>query len=257
MSVWVIGDVHGCYEQLKSLYRSLDFDPDKDSLWLTGDLVNRGPDSARVLRWCRKREKQLGNRFRCVLGNHDLHALAVYFGVVRSRSRDTMADLLQVADRDRLFDWLLHRPFLVHRKGILLVHAGVLPGWTSDDARKIANKLQRKLLEDPPRFLSGRLTRSQREQLAALTRMRTLTKKARQASYSGSLRRVPKRLTPWFRFPGRRTADVPIYCGHWAALGLHRENNVTAIDTGCVWGGNLTAVRLKDGKTRQVPGLGR
>lgn len=250
-STWVIGDVHGCHRELKRLYRRLDFDPDRDTLWLTGDLVNRGPDSAKVLRWCCKREKKLGARFQTVLGNHDLHALAIQHGVGKLRDNDTLEDLLEAKDRDSLFDWLLHRPFLVRRKKALLVHAGLLPDWTAKEAERQAQKLAHKILEDPARFIREKMSRKKQLALAAMTRMRTLDKKGRQGRYSGSLAKVPKRLTPWFRVEGRRTAGVAVVCGHWAALGFHQENNVTCLDTGCVWGGSLTAYRLEDGTVLQ------
>lgn len=253
MSTWVIGDVHGCHKELKRLFAQLDFDHDRDALWMTGDLVNRGPRSAEVLRWCRKREAALGVRFQCVVGNHDLHAIALHLKVGRRRSQDTLTDLLAAEDRDELFDWLLRRPFLVQRQGTLLVHAGVLPDWTPEHAEQIAVQLHHRLVGDPVGFIKGKMSPAKREAVGALTRMRTLDEKGRQDGYSGSLEDLPKRLTPWFRVAGRRTAYTPIVCGHWAAIGLHREANVTTLDTGCAWGGALTALRLEDGAVIQEP----
>lgn len=245
--------MHGCHRELKRLYARLDIDPTSDSLWLTGDIVNRGPRSAKVLRWCRKREREFGPRFQCVLGNHDLHALALHLGLGKLRTRDTLRDLLHAEDRDELFDWLLHRPLAVERDGTLLVHAGVLPEWSLQDAVSKAHKLQRKLLRDPGRVIRERMGANKRRALSAFTRMRTLNADGKHGDYSGPLDDIPQGYFPWFRAADRKTAAVPIVCGHWAALGLHREANVTCLDTACVWGGALTACQLEDGTVVQEP----
>lgn len=252
-NTWVIGDVHGCLRELEELYDQLDFHLSRDSLWLAGDLVNRGPESADVLRWCRERERELGARFQCVLGNHDLHAIAVHLGVGRLRRRDTLEDLLEANDRDELCDWLLRRPFIVERDGTLLVHAGVLPEWSPEDALLLGAKLQRRLLEDPEGVIREEMGRSKRRALSAFTRMRTLNADGKHGDYSGPLDDIPQGYFPWFRAADRQTAAVPIVCGHWAALGLHREANVTCLDTACVWGDALTACRLEDGTVVQEP----
>ncbi len=254
MATWVIGDVHGCYKPLKKLVRRLELKPHKDTLWMTGDLVNRGPKSDRVLRWSIQREQQLGDRFQVVLGNHDLHALAVHYGVRRARQGDTLKVLMKADDRKSLMDWLVRRPFLVRQGKQVLVHAGLLPEWTPKKAERIASQLSGRLIANPKAFLKGnKLGDRQKDALAALTRLRTLNKADRPGRYSGPLDKLPKGLTPWFRHPERRSAKARILCGHWAALGLHQEANVSALDTGCVWGGTLTAIRLSDGKIIQEP----
>ncbi len=252
MSTWVIGDVHGCYKQLKRLYRRLDFSSKRDRLWLTGDLVNRGPQSVEVLRWCARKEAKLGDRFAAVLGNHDLHTLAVHHGVTEQRSADTLEPLLQADDRNELISWLTRLPFLVHRDDVTLVHAGLLPEWSVKKARRAASELHDKLTANPSKFLKGNgLKNRHRRALAAFTRLRTFDNKDRPSPYSGGLKGMPSKLTPWFRHPQRVSSGERVYCGHWAALGFHQEAGVTALDTGCVWAGALTALRIEDNRIVQ------
>ena len=254
VSTWVIGDVHGCHQQLKRLYRRLNFRTTKDRLWLTGDVVNRGPRSVEVLRWCMRREKKLGSRFAVVLGNHDLHALAVHYGVAKVSAGDTLDALLAAADREKLVGWLQQRPFLVRRKKITMVHAGLLPTWTTKDAHSAAKQLSTLLTSNPKRFLKGNgLKKKQRRALAALTRLRVFDMAGNPSRYSRGLKRMPKKFTPWFRHPERLSHGEKIVFGHWAALGFHQEAGVTGLDTGCVWGGALTALCLEDNRILQEP----
>ena len=264
MATYAIGDVQGCSEQLQQLIDRIRFNPQQDRLWFVGDLVNRGPDSAGVLRFV----KSLGGSASAVLGNHDLFLLAVSEGIVRLRSKDTIRDVLRAEDRNELIDWLRQRPFH-HREGsFLMVHAGLLPQWSVDDAADLARELEqtmagseyRPVLEEvfhgPPHQWNSSLTGMARMAVVAraLTKLRTCTPGGELSSYSGPLEDIPSGYFPWFRIPGRRNTDATIITGHWAALGLHVESNLLAIDSGCVWGRQLTAVRLEDRTVFQVEG---
>lgn len=261
MATFAVGDVHGCWETLRRLLGRLPFDPGRDRLWLVGDLVNRGPRSLEVLRWARKMA-ELGERFAVVLGNHDLRLLALAAGVTRAKRLDTLGPVLAADDAEELIGWLGSRP-LVHRGRVgkeewLMVHAGLLPEWTAEDAEAAARRVEAALagplrnalllrgpeapeVEDPA-------LRSLRRELAACTLLRTLDAEGRPCPHSGPLEETPDGCLPWFRVPGRRTAGRRIVCGHWAALGFHREDGVVALDTGCVWGDRLSAIRLDDGE---------
>jgi bis(5'-nucleosyl)-tetraphosphatase (symmetrical) len=260
MATWAIGDVQGCFDNLCALLEQID---PADRLWLTGDLVNRGPRSLAVLRWAREQ----GDRVVTVLGNHDLNLLACAAGVRRVRKSDTIGEVLAAPDRDELLDWLRARP-LVYREGDhLLVHAGLLPPWTADDAERIAREVEA-ALRGPE---SVRLLESWREAprtwqenhpdrlalaLAAFVTLRCVNQRgAMDRDFDGPPDEAPAGLMPWFDHPARRSREVRVVCGHWAALGLHLRPDLAALDSGCVWGGSLTALRLEDGHVIQVPGL--
>jgi len=264
MATWAIGDVQGCHTTLRRLLARIAFDPRADRLWLVGDLVNRGPGSLAVLRWARA----LGERLTVVLGNHDLHLLARGLGAVPAKPTDTLDELLAAPDRDELLAWLRERP-LVHREGsLVLVHAGLLPEWTVEDAEAQARDVERTLrgpeaLEllarprrhAPRRWLAG-LDDLPRRQLAllTLTRIRTLTLHGEpELDFSGPPDGAPAGRVPWFWMPGRRSAEATIVFGHWAALGLLLESRLLALDSACVWGGSLTALRLDDRTVVQEP----
>lgn len=252
MATWAIGDVHGCFRTLQALLGRMDLDVRRDRLWMVGDLVNRGPRSLKVLRWAYELDKEIGERFQVVLGNHDLHLIARYLGAADARPRDTLKKVLKAADAPELIDWLRRRPF-VHLERIagrdyVLVHAGLRPGWSPEDVIEKAKRLERRLRGPKAARL---LQRRNRKPLVAFTRMRMLDRKGRTHDYSGSLKDAPSKLGPWFRAVPRSCPERTIVCGHWAALGLRLEPDLIALDTGCVWGGRLTAVRLEDRRVVQ------
>ncbi len=261
MPTYVIGDVHGCLQELDRLLLAIRFDPRSDRLWFCGDLVNRGPDSLGVLR----RVKDLGDRALAVLGNHDIHLLARAEGLGEPKRRDTFDAILEAPDRADLLAWLRARP-LLHREGEwLLVHAGLHPDWTANEAAALAAdareglKSERYLrLIDPTRVTPGhwhaslRGNERRRFALAVLTRVRTFERDGRLATYSGPPGTAPPGLTAWFKLPHRRPDGLTVLFGHWAALGFHRADGAICLDSGCAWGRSLTAMRLEDGEVTQV-----
>jgi bis(5'-nucleosyl)-tetraphosphatase (symmetrical) len=257
MRLFAIGDIQGCAAAFDALLRKIAFRPSRDRLWLVGDLVNRGPDSLAVLR----RVIALGRSVTCVLGNHDLHLLATVAGRRQLSPADTFHDVLEAPDLSSLVDWLRHRPLLHHDRDAkrLLVHAGVPPAWTAGQARAEAHEVEtqlrgrkwryalREMYGGEPSAWSPKLRGVDRRRytINALTRMRYCDRRGRiDLSYSGAPGTQPKGLLPWFDVPERRAAGTHIVFGHWAALGLLRRADVTALDTGCVWGNHLTALRL-------------
>ena len=266
MSTYAIGDVQGCFSALKRLVEQTQFDPAHDQLWFVGDLVNRGPDSLGVLRWA----KDLNTAAVAVLGNHDLHLIAASERIAPLRHDDTISDVLSAPDRYELLDWLRRRPLLHADHGFVMVHAGLLPQWSMEQAAALAAEAEyalqgngyRKLLQQVSQKNAHLQTRWT-DELTGLTRLgvivRALTRLRVCAMdgemnllYKGPPADVPQGLLPWFRVPNRKSAGRNIICGHWAALGFHAEESVLALDTGCVWGGKLTAVRLEDRHVFQV-----
>jgi bis(5'-nucleosyl)-tetraphosphatase (symmetrical) len=266
MATYAIGDVQGCFLTLTRLLERFRFDSRADRIWLVGDLVNRGPRSLDVLRWA----ISLGDRVTAVLGNHDLHLLAVAVGARMQRPRDTLSAVLEAPDREDLLGWLSRRP-LVHREGpFVLVHAGLLPSWSAHQARSLALEVENELAgQGQGRFLQAlysgggdsvlwddTLTGISRLRVitGALTRLRTCTREGRIClDFTGPPDAAPSGCIPWFDVPGRKTAASTVVCGHWAALGLHLRNGLFALDSGCVWGGVLTGVRLEDREVFQEP----
>lgn len=255
MSTFAIGDIQGCFASLEALLARVGFGP-SDRVWLVGDLVNRGPGSLEVLRWARALHAD--GRLQAVLGNHDLHLLARARGLRARAKRDTLEEVLAAPDRDELLAWLGGLPLLVREGERLLVHAGLLPAWTPEEAERLAAAASARLRDDPE-FLAARYRKPRpqgelQRAVDALTLMRCVDAEGRpDTRYKGGLEGVPAGLVPWFRAPGRRSLGVEVVCGHWAALGLHRADGVAALDTGCVWGGALTALRLEDGAVFQQP----
>lgn len=257
MAVYAIGDVQGCQRELMTLLSLLDFNPDGDRLWFVGDLVNRGPGSLEVLRFV----KSLGAGAVTVLGNHDLHLLAVACGVAEERSRDTLKPVLRSKRCDELLGWLARRPLVARQGRYLLVHAGLLPEWSAVDAERVARSLEDRLASpDGPALLAAH--RGRRElgpsfelrALAAMTMLRTLRADGAPCrEFSGPPEEAPEGCVPWFDAPGRRSGDATVVCGHWAALGLRLRPDLFALDSGCAWGGRLSAVCLEDGRVEQVP----
>ncbi len=263
MATWVIGDLQGCFEPLQRLLRAIAYEPANDRLWLVGDLVNRGPDSLSVLRWA----KALGERAVVVLGNHDLHLLARAKGVGPVGKRDTLEAVLQAPDRDELIDWLGRRPLAWHEHGHLLVHAGLPPGWSVSDAMARTAEVEAALRgPDQLDFLSRlhhRRPLRWREDLrgperlqcitALLTRMRACSADGEAAlDYTGPPGDCPAGTGPWFSHVSAQRETVVLF-GHWAALGAGRGPGWVALDSGCVWGAALTAMRLADGAIISVP----
>jgi bis(5'-nucleosyl)-tetraphosphatase (symmetrical) len=263
MATYAIGDIQGCFRSFSQLLDSFGFNPDRDRLWLVGDLVNRGPDSLRTLRFVR----QLGTRAVCVLGNHDLHLIAVAAGCAKLRSDDTLTDVLNAPDCGELVDWLRHQPLLHRDRAHAMVHAGLLPDWSIDIALGLAQEVERALRasdyrsllanmygNDPDRWdatLSGfaRL----RVIVNAMTRMRVCSADGRMdARFSGEPQNIPPGMLPWFDVPGRASRDACVIFGHWSALGLVLRPDVVALDTGCLWGRQLSALRLEDRRLFQL-----
>ncbi len=260
MPTFAIGDVHGCFDSLQELLEDCGFKPAEDRLWLVGDLVNRGPKSLEVLRWAMDLEARLGERMVAVAGNHDLHLVARHAGVAAAKRKDTLDEVLSAPDAGELVGWLRRRPLLHREDDHLLVHAGLLPSWTPAAAdtwaRRVEKRLQdsgatRDLLAWPSP--AGIEEDPLRTALAAFTRLRTCTTDGRQCDFSGPPQKAPPGCLPWFRIPERHSREVTVICGHWAALGFHREPGVLALDSGAAWGGQLSAVRLEDGRVFQRP----
>lgn len=265
MSLYLIGDLQGCNTALARLLEDIDFSPSRDTLYLLGDLVNRGPDSLGVLR----RLSALGDAAQCLLGNHDLHALAVWQGVRKPKRNDTLQALMAADDSDSLFDWLRHRPMAIHAQGWLMVHAGVLPQWTLEKTLSLAAEVQSVLrgsdLKTRLTDMYGNTPAAWHESLAgsdrlrviinALTRLRFCTADGLMDFTSNdSADNPPAGFAPWFDLPNRLTKNQPIAFGHWSTLIPRNQNtdqrttqirnNTLPLDTGCVWGGCLTAAKL-------------
>jgi bis(5'-nucleosyl)-tetraphosphatase (symmetrical) len=267
MATYAIGDIHGSYQPLQRLLARLGFDRRADRLWLVGDLVNRGPQSLEVLRWAVDLDDR-DDQLTAVLGNHDLHLLALAAGVSPPRRRDTFEALLAAPDRDDLLAWLRRRPLFVREGDFALVHAGLFPAWTLDEAEALARQVEETLrgpqgeellaavsARSPERWRPG-LTRaeSDRAALAGFAKMRTLTRdESLCAEWSGAPEESPKECTPWFDFSERRSRGATVVFGHWAAAGLRLGPGFAALDTGCAWGGALTALRLDDWAIFQEP----
>jgi bis(5'-nucleosyl)-tetraphosphatase (symmetrical) len=256
VALYAVGDVQGCFRTLERLLGRIRFDPSADRLWMAGDLVNRGPRSLEVLRLARSLDKALV----CVLGNHDLHLLGRARGARPARRGDTLDAVLGAPDRDELVDWLARRPML-HREGEhLLVHAGLQPAWTPEGAERVAREIEERLRGPGADALLAGLSRrglpgwraARRDEkdvlaLQTFTLLRTCGDDGRLCrEFSGPPAQAPPGCRPWFAVPGRLSEGAVVVCGHWSALGLRLETNLIALDTGCVWGGPLSAVRLDD-----------
>ena len=239
MAIYVIGDVQGCFIALQQLVKDIDFDPNADTLWFTGDLVNRGPQSADVIRFVRG----LDERAISVLGNHDLHLLAVAAGKTKIKRHDTIADVLRSQDRDKLLGWLRQRPLLHHDAdlGLTLIHAGLLPQWNLDVAIGLASEVESVLRgPDSDKFLAhmyGSQPRTWREDLVGWDRLRVIVNAFTRLRYCDRSRHMdlaptgppgsqPKHLVPWFQLPDRRTKDLTIIFGHWSTLGIWQQAGV-------------------------------
>jgi len=260
--IYLVGDLQGCCNPLEQLLATIDFSPSRDRLYLLGDLVNRGPDSLGVLR----RLRDMGDAAVCLLGNHDLHLLAVANGVRAPHRSDTLDAILQAPDRDAWLEWLRARRLAVHEHGWLMVHAGVLPQWDAAEVMRLAAEAEAMLRgPDLHGFLTvmyGNHPARWDEALQGADRWRCVINsltRLRFCSADGTMDfavkegadSAPEGLMPWFKVPGRRTEGTPIAFGHWSTLGLINQPDLMALDTGCIWGGQLTAVRV-DGGRREV-----
>jgi bis(5'-nucleosyl)-tetraphosphatase (symmetrical) len=254
MALYLIGDVQGCDAALARLLQKAEFSASRDHAVLLGDLVNRGPDSAGVLR----RVMQLAGSATCLLGNHDLSLLAVAHGIRAPHLSDTMDSVLHAPDRDAMLDWLRQQRMALDAHGLLMVHAGVLPQWSVRDTLRLAAEVEAvlrgpeltdflaQMYGNEPASWHGDLHGAERLRVIvnALTRLRFCT--AEGAMYlkaGGTLEQAPPGTMAWFDVPGRRTAGRPVAFGHWSQLGLVLRDDAIALDTGCVWGGCLSALR--------------
>jgi bis(5'-nucleosyl)-tetraphosphatase (symmetrical) len=270
--MWAIGDVQGCFKELKTLVDLIDQTTPSAPLWFAGDLVNRGPESLATLRYI----KALGPRAVCVLGNHDLHLLALAAGVRQAKPGDTMVEILAAPDATQLLDWLRCQPLAVLDKNYLLVHAGLFPAWSPRTALELAGAVERQLRgskwQDTIRDMYGNqptawgmagqalsATERLRFTVNALTRMRYLKKTSDTSieldlSSKESALQAPAGLTPWYLDARIQQSDTTVVYGHWSTQGLQLHPRSIGLDTGCVWGGSLSAVELTTRRFLQVKG---
>lgn len=263
MATYAIGDIQGCYFSLQRLLGEIKFNAAHDKLWLVGDLVNRGTGSLEVLRWVYEHQSSIVT----VLGNHDLHAIMVGHGFAKAHKSDTLQALFESTDGDKLLNWLRHQHMAYQHNDYLLVHAGVLPQWTANEALALAGEVEIALrASDYKRFLAqmyGNLPSCWDAKLAGLDRLRVITNALTRLricnavgemefKFKGALANIPNGLMPWFDVPERKSKEATLVFGHWSALGLQQRQNLYALDTGCLWNGALTALRLEDKAIFQV-----
>jgi bis(5'-nucleosyl)-tetraphosphatase (symmetrical) len=263
MSVYAVGDIQGCDLEFRQLLNEVNFDASKDKLWLVGDLVNRGPHSLEVLRLV----KSLGDSAITVLGNHDLHLLAVAEGKAKLHRSDTLDEILNAPDREELLYWLRHQKLLHTDNGFVLVHAGLLPQWSIAQAQSLALEVETVLRSDDyvkfldlmygntPQLWDDSLTDYKRLRVIvnAFTRLRICTPKGEmEFKFKGEVENVPSGYLPWYDVPNRQSRNATVIFGHWSALGLILKDNIIALDTGCLWGGPMSAIRLEDRQLFQV-----
>ena len=268
MALYLIGDIQGCDEALERLLTHIAFSPSRDTLYVLGDLVNRGPNNVGVLR----RLMGYGSSARCVLGNHDLHLLAVSQGVRQPHRQDTVQDILQAHDRPVLLDWLRQQHMALQVGQVLMVHAGVLPQWTAAQTLALAGEVEAVLRGDAlatflPQMYGG-LPNQWRDDLVGADRLRVIVNAltrlrfcdvhgAMDFSVKEGADQAPEGLMPWFDVPHRRTSDVMVAFGHWSTLQAIQRSDVVCLDDGCVWGGCLSALRLESGDVKDATTLAR
>ena len=264
MATYAIGDIQGCYDSLQALLEKCAFNPAHDRLWLVGDLVNRGPKSLETLRFI----KGLGDAALTVLGNHDLYLLMVAEGGATFRGKDdTLSAILSAPDRGELLAWLRQQPLCHTEEQYCLVHAGLLPQWTAARARELAHEVEAALQAPNYREFILNMWGSEpdhwSDDLAGWPRLRAIVNAMTRMRFcspsgvmefraKGKLSNAPAGYMPWFDVPGRQSADSVLVTGHWSALGLRLSENLLALDSGCLWGGHLTALRLEDRAVFQV-----
>jgi bis(5'-nucleosyl)-tetraphosphatase (symmetrical) len=263
MATYVIGDIHGCWETLQRVLGWIGRRPDRDDLWLVGDLVNRGPGSLQVLRWAAGQRRLVA-----ILGNHDLHLLAHAAGLSKARPEDRLDDVLAAPDRDELLHWLRARPLLHRRDDVMMVHAGLWPGWDLAEAEALATEAQERLAGGHWKSFLERLVRKPRpkwhadlageERVAAaaavFTRLRVVRPDGRpKLGFTGPPENAPDGFRPWYETSEVVMGGTRVVFGHWAQLGFFRDDRVVCLDSGCVYGGSLTALRVEDGQVFQEP----
>jgi len=263
MATYAVGDIQGCFASLQALLEKCSFSPEFDRLWLVGDLVNRGPRSLETLRFV----KGLGDRAVTVLGNHDLSLLMAAEGFGKRHRSDTIDDILAAPDRDELLHWLRHQRLMHVQGDYAMVHAGLLPAWSVAEARALAGEVEQALQAKNYREFLANMWGSEpgawdssltgwprlRVIVNAMTRMRFCSPAGEMDfKAKGELSQAPAGYLPWFEVPGRRSAATVLVTGHWSALGLRLEPNLLALDSGCLWGGKLSALRLEDRALFQV-----
>lgn len=263
MASYAIGDIQGCYHAFMALLARLQFNHKRDTLWLVGDLINRGRSSLEVLRWCYQHQSSL----KVVLGNHDLHALAVMYGLKPAHKGDTLQPSMDAPDSDALFKWLRHQPLMIAQEGYVMMHAGLMPQWTISEALTYAAEVEAVLQSDNyAHFLTnmyGNVPNQWQADLMGMDRLRVITNAftrmrictpngTMEFAFKGELLNIPAGYLPWFDVPNRQSQASHIICGHWSALGLRQRNNIHALDTGCLWGGQLTAMCLETREITQV-----
>jgi bis(5'-nucleosyl)-tetraphosphatase (symmetrical) len=254
--IYAIGDIQGCAPSLKALVKKL---PKQSKMIFLGDLVNRGPDSLGTLRHLKQLQED--QRVECILGNHDLHLLAVDAGIRKTKGLDTVQPILDAPDRAELIHWLRHRPMALSNGKVLTVHAGVLPQWdlqqTIECAQEVEKALRKKSYKDFLANMYGNTPNKWSNSLKGYERLRVITNaltRIRFCTPTGIMEFEskegfedgPKGYIPWFKTPKRKTQDTLIYFGHWSTLGLLQHGNVIGLDTGCVWGGKLTAMEIPE-----------
>ncbi|WP_120511793.1 symmetrical bis(5'-nucleosyl)-tetraphosphatase [Photobacterium salinisoli] len=260
MATYLVGDIQGCYRELCALLERVGFSEQHDELWLAGDLVARGPDSLATLRLV----KSLGNSATSVLGNHDLHLLAVAHGIGKAKQKDRIDQILQASDSDELLDWLSRQPLLAEHSAhpIVMVHAGIPPQWQLDEARRCARDVEAMLHSEHQQWLLSNMYGNEPDQwdpalsgldrlrytINALTRMRYLHPDGRLEMHCKLPPGEPgtSHLLPWFRFPRTQPLGKTIIFGHWASLMGYQDDKAIGLDTGCVWGHQLTMLRWED-----------
>jgi bis(5'-nucleosyl)-tetraphosphatase (symmetrical) len=263
VATYVIGDIQGCFKTLKELLVQISFSPKNDHVWIAGDLVNRGPDSLKALRWA----KSLDPGSRMVLGNHEIHLLAAYYGIRTLRKSDTIQDIIAAPDARDLISWLRGKK-LVHVSGEkVLVHAGFSPTWDLTHALKVSSRiealLQGSLCEDFLRFCFDKSLspgksdwRELAEGLQILTHIRSCKQDGiLNTEYSGPVDKIPKSFHPWYELADTSIMAKQVFFGHWAAHGFREMGSFVCLDSGCVWGGSLTAYRLDDAKVFHSPSV--
>jgi len=266
MAIYAIGDIQGCFDELQRLLEQLGYDPDIDTLWFTGDLVNRGPKSLETLRFV----KQLGDGAVTVLGNHDLHLLAIDAGYGKFRKNcDTLNSVLTACDREELLEWLRYRPLLHFNCELntVLLHAGLPPQWditqAIDHARELEMILQGEKHHEFFKYMYGNKPNHWNENLKDWERLRFIVNCFTRLRYCTATGKMdfrekgepgsqPEKLIPWFEIPYRKSRDTRIIFGHWSTLGLWQTDSICAIDTGCLWGGSLTAVQMDGERTVSI-----
>lgn len=261
--IWMIGDLQGCNDALLQLLDHPEIAADRHAhFWFAGDLINRGPYSLQTLRTI----MSLGERATCVLGNHDIHLLAIAAGIRRPGKSDTIHDILNAPDADGIIDWMRHRPLMHRAHGHILVHAGILPAWSADQAQALAQEVEtalrgtrwkaalEKIYGNEPNYWDQSLENGKRLRVIvnAMTRMRMCTQNGEMDFAHKDAPSAKSQLMPWFDVPGRAIEEETIVFGHWSTLGLMIRPDAICLDSGCVWGRQLTALRMQDHKLVQV-----